>query len=193
MKSLYSQLVIPEGDKATSITEKEGEFIYDFLQKNQITKTLEVGFAYGCSTTYIISATNEKHYVIDPFQDSYSNLGLRNIQRLNLEKYLIFIKDFSHYVLPRLAQEGLKINFAFIDGGHKFDDIFIDFYFVDLLLNHNGYVLFHDSWLQSTRLAASWIVKNKKNYCKIKIPIENLVLFRKEGDDDRDWRHFKYF
>lgn len=193
MKSIYQQLEIPEKDKSTSITKEEAEFIYSFLKKNKVKNTLEIGFAYGCSTAYIISATKDKHYTIDPFQHSYSNLGLKNIQSLELGKYLIFENDFSHNVLPKLLKKGIKINFAFIDGGHKFDDIFIDFYFVDLLLNYNGYVLFHDSWMRSTQHVISWIKNNKKNYRIIKTPIKNLILVQKKEDDNRNWYHFKGF
>ncbi|MGF1559026.1 MAG: hypothetical protein ACFCUL_08055, partial [Flavobacteriaceae bacterium] len=60
----------------------------------------------------------------------------------------------------QLLLEELRIDFAFIDGGHKFDDIFIDFYYIDLLLNIEGYVLFHDSWMRSTQHVISWIKNN---------------------------------
>jgi len=87
----------------------------------------------------------------------------------------------------------MKIDFAFIDGGHKFDEIFLDFYYVDLLLNQNGYVLFHDAWMRSTQMVASWIRNNKVNYALIKTPMENLILFQKTGKDNREWYHFKEF
>ncbi|PIN91104.1 hypothetical protein COU57_01985 [Candidatus Pacearchaeota archaeon CG10_big_fil_rev_8_21_14_0_10_32_14] len=193
MKSLYDQLDIPKNDKQTSITREEARFIYNFLTKNNIKKTLEVGFAYGCSASYIISATKDKHYVIDPFQNKYSYLGIKNLKKLKLDNPLIFKGDYSHNVLPRLLKDGVKINFAFIDGGHKFDDIFIDFYYIDLLLNKNGFVLFHDAWLMSTQHVISWIKNNKENYMILKTPVENLILVQKRGDDDRKWYSFNGF
>lgn len=193
MTAIYQQLEIPEKNKSTSITKLEAEYIYDFLKEKNIKNTLEVGFAYGCSTAHIISATKSKHYVIDPFQESYSNLGMRNIEKLQLKKFLIFENDFSHNILPKLLKNNIKIDFAFIDGGHKFDEIFIDFYYVDLLLNQNGYVLFHDSWMRSTQYVASWIKNNKKNYKILKTPIKNLILIQKLGKDNREWYHFKGF
>ena len=193
MGTLYQQLNIPKKHRTTSIKEDEAEFICNFLKKNKIKKTLEVGFAYGCSTAYIISATKDKHYVIDPCQKSYLNLGLKNIENLKLDKYLIFENDFSHNALPKLLKKGIKLNFAFIDGGHKFDDTFIDFYFIDLMLNNNGYVLFHDSWMRATQYVASWIKNNKKNYKFIKTPIKNFILVKKIREDNRKWHHFNGF
>lgn len=193
MKSIYHQIEIPEETKATSITEKEAQFIFDFLIEKKINKTLEVGFAYGCSGSHILSATKDTHYAIDPFQDAYQNLGLKNIETLGLSEHLHFMREYSHSALPKLFEQGVKVNFAFIDGGHRFDDIFIDFYYVDLMLNQNGYVLLHDSWMRSTRWAASWIKNNKKNYKRIKTPINNLIMFQKVGEDNRTWYHFKGF
>ncbi len=193
MESIYKKLVIPEQYAPAPIKKDEAEWIYSFLKKRHIKKTLEVGFSFGCSAAYIISATHSRHYVIDPYQHVYKNLGLKNIKRLGLSKYLIFEKDFSHNALPRLLGKGVKIDFAFIDGGHKFDEIFIDFYYIDSLLNNNGYVLFHDTWMRSTQLVASWIKKNKPNYKQIKIPTRNMVMFQKIAVDKRLWYHFKEF
>jgi len=200
---IYEKLIIPDGHRPASIKKKEAEFIYSFLKEKKITATLETGFAYGCSAAYIISATKSKHYAIDSSQyqyvtdssQSYSSceLGLKNIKKLKLDKYLKFENDFSHNVLPRLFAEGVKIDFAFIDGGHMFDDIFLDFYYIDLLLNQNGYVLFHDSWMRSTQMVVSWIKNNKLNYNLIKIPFKNLIMFQKKGKDNRNWYHFKEF
>src|SRR4030043_1920592 len=164
MNSIYEKLEIPERDIYTSITKEEGEYIYQLLKDKNLKNTLEVGFAYGCSAAYILTATKSLHYAMDPFQEQYNNLGLKNIKRLILDKYLKFEKDFSHNVLPELLKKNVKIDFAFIDGDHKFDSIFVDFYYIDLLLNNNGYVLFHDTWMRTTQHILSWIKNNKKKY-----------------------------
>ena len=87
----------------------------------------------------------------------------------------------------------MNFDFAIIDGDHKFDSVFIDFYYADLILNQKGYVLFYDSWMQSIQTVCSWIKNNKKNYKLIKIPINNLIMFQKMGIDNRKWSHFKSF
>jgi len=194
MENLFEQLEIPKDDEGTSIKKYEAEFIYNFLHEKGIKNTLEIGFAYGCATAYIISATRNNHYVIDAFQEQiFSNAGLINMERLKLKEFLSFEHDFSHFALPKLVKKGIKVDFAFIDGGHKFDDIFCDFYFIDLLLNSNGYVLFHDAWMRSTQHVVSWIKNNKLNYKIIKVPIKNLILVQKKGEDKRNWYHFNGF
>lgn len=194
MNSLYDKLIIPPDKRYISISEKEGLFLDNFIKKNNIKFSLETGFAYGCSTAFIISATKAWHYAIDPFQETYyNNIGLHNIRTLGLFDYLRFEHDSSQMVLPRLSKIGIKINLALIDGGHKFDNIFIDFFYIDLMLNIGGFVIFHDSWLRSTQYVASWIKTNKKNYALLKVHIKNFIIFRKLEEDDRDYYYFKGF
>lgn len=157
--NIYEKLTIPEKNKSISISKRAGEFIYDFLKKRKLVNTLEIGLAYGSSAAHIISSTHSKHIAIDPFQKDYDYLGIKNLKKLNLHKYLILENDFSHNVLPRFLKENKKIDFAFIDGDHKYDSIFVDFYYVDLLLSDQGFILFDDSWMRSVQLVSSFIKK----------------------------------
>lgn len=191
---ICGKLEIPKKKRHISITKKEAEVIYNFLKSKKITKTLETGFAFGFSAAYIMSATKSIHYAMDPFQKKdYDNLGLKNIKKLGFSKNLKFENDFSHNVLPKLLKEKVKLEFAFIDGGHKFDDTFVDFYYIDLLLKKDGYILFHDAWMRSTQHVVSWIKNNKKNYRFLKTPYKDFILVKKIGEDNRKWYHFKGF
>jgi predicted O-methyltransferase YrrM len=193
MTDIYDQLQIPEENRKTSINREQGEYIFEFLRARSPVRTLETGFAYGCSTAYILSATSGLHIAIDPYQESYKNLGLLNVTRLGLQHRLEFIKLPSHVALPHCLSRGTAIDFAFIDGGHLFDEIFIDWFYIDRLLNMNGYVMFDDSWLQSTQAVASFIRNNRKDYREVTVPVANTYLFEKVGKDQREWSHFTHF
>lgn len=53
----------------------------------------------------------------------------------------------SFVALPQLCSENLKIDFAFIDGYHSFDHVFIDFFYCDQMLREGGLLAFDDaSW-----------------------------------------------
>ncbi len=191
MANIYEKIKVNE---ASSISRESAEFIYSFLLNKKIQKSLETGFGSGVSTAYIMSATNSIHYAIDPNQEkNYSNIGLANIKSLNLNKNLKFFNDYSHNVLPKLHEEGLKIDFAFIDGEHLFEYTMVDFFYIDLMLNENGYVMFDDIWMRSIQLVASFIKNNRDDYRLIDTPIKNLILFQKVGKDKRKWDYFKEF
>lgn len=186
-------LEIPEWDTVSAIKTTEAQFIYDFVKKENLTRTLETGFAFARSSAHIMAASGKEHIAIDPFQSHYGDMGLKNIEKLGLTDKLIFKPDFSHNVLPALLKENKKFDFIFIDGDHKFDGILIDFYYSNLLLENNGYVLMHDTWMRSTRLVEKFIQKNLKNYRYVKTPLRNFSLFQKLEDDKRDGMFFSEF
>ncbi|MDB5103765.1 MAG: O-methyltransferase, family 3 [Fibrobacteres bacterium] len=189
----YEDLDIPAADQGTAISRAEAEFLHGLVARLKPAATLEVGMGYGCSAAYIISGAGVTHYAMDPLQSDYQGLGLRNVAKLGLDGYMKFFPEFSHAALPRLAAEGVKVDFAFIDGGHRFDDIFIDFYYAELLLRDGGHICLHDAWMRSTQTVASWVRRNKKNFVQVPTPMKNLILFRKRGEDDRAWNHFRGF
>ncbi len=192
-KEINSKLVIPSSDSASPVKTEEAAFIYNFIKERELKKTLEVGFAYAKSASHIIAATESAHIACDPFQDHYQNLGLENIKTLGLDGLLDFRNDFSHNVLPELLKQEKLFEFIFIDGDHKFDGELIDFYYADLLLEENGFVLLHDTWMRSTALVSAFIKTNRKNYKEIPTGLRNLALYQKVGKDERDGMHFKEF
>ncbi|MFP4059158.1 MAG: class I SAM-dependent methyltransferase [Bacteroidales bacterium] len=187
------KLVIPDWDKVSPIKEEEARFIYDFVKKHQLKRTLETGFAFARSASHIIAASESMHISIDPFQFRYKNYGINNIEKLGLKDYLDLRADYSHNILPQLLQEKRSFDFIFIDGDHKFDGILVDFYYAAMLLEKGGYVLLHDTWMRSTRLVMSFIKKNRKDFQKIHTPLRNFSLYQKIGDDKRDGMFFKEF
>ena len=133
------------------------------------------------------------HIAIDPFQENYKNLGLENLRKIGLDEKLDFRSDYSHNVLPELSRQGKKFDFIFIDGDHKFDGMLVDFYYSDLLVNSEGFILFHDTWMRSTRLVERFIKTNRSDYMHIKTPLRNFTLFQKVGQDKRDGMYFREF
>lgn len=178
-----------------SVSEAEGRFIHNLIKEHRLNVTLEIGLGYGASAVSIMSAYNGRHTCIDPYQQkNYQNSGLKNIEALGYYDRVDFYEDRSHNVLPRLYAERKVFDFIFIDGDHRFDSIFIDFYYADLLLSKNGYILFHDSWMRSTQLVASYIRRNRSNYAQIRGAGLNLILFQKSDKAPiSSWDDFNEF
>jgi predicted O-methyltransferase YrrM len=195
---IYSQLELPV--REVSLFRLQAELIYSILKQTGITKTLEVGFAYGCSAAHIISATDSPHYAIDPFQTKHwDNVGLKNLKTLKLDHHLRFLPDFAHNAMPALLKEGQRFDFILIDGDHRYDGIMNDFFYADKLLNEGGYVMFDDVFLRATQVVRDWILTNRADYMPIDLPndditYQELLLFQKvRGGDERVWDHFVEF
>lgn len=193
-QNINGQITIPEEKSSSPVSESQALKIYEFLKaRPELKDTLEVGFAIGRSAAHIIAATGKHHHIIDPFQEDYGSWGIKNLKKLGLEGHYTLHKQLSHDALPQLLAAGKKFDFIFIDGDHRFDGAFIDFYYSDLLLNPGGYVLLHDTWMRPIRLIMSFINSNRANY-SLKLDEDNLGLYQKvSATDKRDGMHFKEF
>lgn len=180
-----------------SISDCEGIALFKTIQQNSFKKTLEIGFAYGVSSFYIMSANIDvPHIVIDPFQSKYFNMeGMQNIKKIGYSKRLQWLNESSHTALPKILHQNKKFDFIFIDGGHLFDQIFIDFFFSDLLIEKKGYIVFHDSDnLPAVQKMEKWISLNKESYCRMPSENKNLSFFKKVGlERTKKYDHYEDF
>jgi hypothetical protein len=83
---------------------------------------------------------------IDPAQhdDSWQGGGLHNVRRAGFADRYQFHEATSQQVLPKLVEEGTRIQFAFLDGWHTFDHTLVDFFYVDAMLEVGGIVVLDD-------------------------------------------------
>jgi predicted O-methyltransferase YrrM len=148
-----------EGNTVTvhgHIHPEQGERLYSLALSTQPKTTLEVGMAYGLSSLYICRALGDsggqKHIVIDPNESSvYRQLGMWNLQCAGYGDLTELYEERSEECLPRLVQQGVQLDFAFIDGWHTFDYTLVDFYFIHRMLRVDGIVVFHDCQLPAIR------------------------------------------
>jgi predicted O-methyltransferase YrrM len=184
-------------DGITKISIDQGAQINRIIRQSHICKSLEVGFAYGFSTIWILdglrSRPNSRHVAIDPFEiTAWGGVGLQQLKRLSVGPSFQWMNDQSIHALPRLIKTGDKFDFIFIDGNHRFDDVLVDFYLSDQLVSPGGLIIFDDLWMPSVRTAISFILTNR-SYKVVPQPIQNMMVLEKLADDNRDWRHFERF
>lgn len=151
---------------------EEGRFLEQLVADVKPSVSLEVGLAYGISTLFICKGLetvhNPRHIVIDPNQlqsrgthDCYEGIGLHNLQKAGYERMIEFHPLPSYLALPALVGQGVRVDFAFIDGWHTFDFASVDFFYVDLLLRPGGVVVIDDTDFPSVWKLARYIVTNR--------------------------------
>lgn len=126
----------------------------------------EVGLAYGMSTLYILDAMQSyggRLIGMDPAQGdgTWRGGGLHNVNRAGFSDRYDFHAEPSQIVLPRLAAEGTRLQFAFLDGWHTFDHTLVDFFYVDQMLDVGGIVVVDDVGYPSLRRLSRFIVTNR--------------------------------
>jgi predicted O-methyltransferase YrrM len=134
----------------SGISRSEGEFLSKIISRDpKITRTLEIGCAFGISSLFICSATKERgqsrHSIIDPFQNSqWHGIGIANLRRCGLS-FFDLIEKPSEFALPALAEkEPGTFDFVFIDGWHTLDHTLLDLFFADRLVRIGGYIVIDD-------------------------------------------------
>lgn len=193
MPEVRANIKLPENIRSSAVKFSEGEYLHELVRANGFRKTLETGFGLGVSAASIMTASRGRHVAIDPFQADYDNCGLKNLERLGLTESLEFYADYSHIVLPRLLGQGRTFEFIFIDGDHKFDGQFVDFYYAASLIEQGGFIVLHDTWMRGTSYLISYVRANRKDFEPVPQSLRNIAVFRKRGADRRDWLHFEGF
>ncbi len=148
-----------------SFTPKEqGEYLQRLVAATSARVTLEVGFAYGISTLFICEALQRqggsRHYVIDPYQQQWKNVGIKNVEEAGYESLVDFFPEQSFEVLPRLLRDGVKIDFAYIDTTKVFDHVLVDCFFVFRLLRVGGLFALDDCTFPGLRKLARMLAQD---------------------------------
>jgi predicted O-methyltransferase YrrM len=159
-------------------------------------RTLEVGMAYGVSTLAICAEHEARgdgsHIAIDPLQSTRQlGIGVLNVQRAGVAERVQVLEERSDVALPRLRAEGMRLDFALIDGRHQFDAVLVDFFYADLMLEKGGVIALHDTWLPSIKQVARYVRRNRA-YDLIGGD-RAMALLQKRDDDRRHWSHHRDF
>ena len=147
-----------------SVGRPAGEALRDVAIAEGAARTIEVGLALGISALFLCQAVLERggrHVAIDPFQrESWNGAGLRALHDAGVEEVVEVIEEESQLALPRLVAEGRRFDFAFIDGDHRFEGVFLDLYYMTRLLEPGGLMVVDDVWMPSVRMAIAYVERN---------------------------------
>ena len=170
IEAAYSRGAVPalEGDPISlaphSLDQHAGEALRDLAIAEAAEHTTEVGLALGTSALFICEAVlprRGRHLAIDPFQrESWKGAGLRTLRDAGVEELVEVVEEESQLALPRLVAEGRRFDFAFIDGDHRFEGVFVDLYFMTRLVEPGGLVVVDDMWMPSVRTAVAYVERN---------------------------------
>ena len=145
----------------------DADILRDTLVAHDVHVAVEVGLAYGSSALAIGEAlllaggTAVSHIVIDPFQASaYDSVGRDALNAAGLADQTTFLGEASSIVLARLAGEGLTVDAAFVDGSHRFHEVFVDLYFLRKLVRPGGLIVLDDAAWPSVATALRYFDLN---------------------------------
>jgi predicted O-methyltransferase YrrM len=153
--------------ETVSLPERDCDLLRDLLVAEGAESVIEVGLAYGRSALAIgealvaVDAARPLHLVIDPFQvTEWSNVGWQLLQSAGLDKIARLVQQPSSLALPQLVAQGLVADAAFVDGSHRFHEVFVDLYFLRTIVRAGGIIVLDDHNRPSVRTAAHYFEVN---------------------------------
>jgi predicted O-methyltransferase YrrM len=158
----------PERDFYTvTLPERDCDLLRDLLIAEGARTVVEVGLAYGSSALAIgealltVDSPHPRHIVIDPFQQpAFSNVGWDLLCSAGLDPIATLMTTPSSNALPRLVAEGVIADAAFVDGSHRFHEVFVDLYFLRKIVRPGGLIVLDDDWTPSVRTAVRYYERN---------------------------------
>ena len=154
------------GDFATvTLPERDCNAIRDLLIAERPGTIIEIGLAYGSSALAIgealISVGGDRHVILDPFQDSgFHDAGWEVVRSVQLDGVAVLLRERSQIALPRVAAEGMSADAAFVDGSHVFHNVFVDLYYLQMIVRPGGLVVLDDYWWPGVATAARYFETN---------------------------------
>ncbi|WP_232662595.1 class I SAM-dependent methyltransferase [Pseudonocardia sp. TRM90224] len=143
------------------------DLVRDILVAEGVSRVVEIGLAYGSSALAIgealvtVGGESPTHLIIDPFQATeYGGVGWRQLQDAGLDTIATLVEQPSSAALPGLVADGFTTDAAFVDGSHRFHEVFLDLYYLRKIVVPGGLVLLDDHWWPSVRSAARYYVTN---------------------------------
>jgi predicted O-methyltransferase YrrM len=150
-----------------SVPQRDCDLLRDLLIAEQVGAVVEVGLAYAASALAIgealisAGASSPQHVAIDPFQDTaWSDAGWQLLCAAGLDPIVRLMRQPSSLALPELLAEGFVADAAFVDGSHRFHEVFVDLYFLRKIVRPGGVIVMDDNHWPSVRTAAHYFELN---------------------------------
>lgn len=150
-----------------TVPERDCDALRDLLVNEGVGTVVEVGLAYGRSALAIgealltVDARRPLHVIIDPLQATeWSNAGWQMLRSAGLDAIARLVLEPSSLALPRLVAEGVAADAAFVDGSHRFHEVFVDLYFLRKIVRPGGLIVLDDHWWPSVRTAERYFEVN---------------------------------
>jgi predicted O-methyltransferase YrrM len=144
---------------------RDCDILRDLLITERVRTVVEIGLAYGSSALAIgealAEAPNPQHLIIDPYQhDAFTDVGWDLLREAGLEPTTTLYATPSSVALPQLIAAGTTADAAFVDGSHRFHEVFLDLYYLRKIVRPRGLIVLDDDWAPSVRSATRYYERN---------------------------------
>jgi Methyltransferase domain len=156
-----------DGDfERVSLPSFDSDVLRDLLLAERPSTVIEIGLAYGSSAlaiaeALVLAGSDEARLVIiDAYQRQFHGSGWDAIVEAGLTDLCSLIEERSQVAMPRLLEDGVLAEAAFVDGSHVFHNVFVDLFYLRELVRPGGLVVMDDCDFPSVETAARYFEIN---------------------------------
>ena len=170
----------------SNISLNEGIELYKIIKKYKPKNLVEIGFAVGISTLFMLCAleSNAELISVDPYQKiQWDKFGLINVDNIlkeqNLPKTIHkFIEDYSNNFFTNTNK---SFDLVFIDGDHSYQGTMIDLIGANKVLKKNGLMIIDDVIHNDVKNALNNFLKKNNNFEKINVDLATMNFYIKKN------------
>jgi hypothetical protein len=144
-------------DRPTALAGLHLHWLFQILRSEAVRDSLEVGFGLGISGAALFHAGVETHIAIEKSTDRLAVAEANIAKARQAHQHFRLLQGRSDRWLPALVEEGVAVDLLLVDGGHRFDDVFIDAHYAQKLVRPGGILLLDDCGLNGVRAVTNWI------------------------------------
>jgi predicted O-methyltransferase YrrM len=187
-----------------AINATQGQALRDWVVKEKAAHTIEIGLAWGIGALHICEGLlvngdqNAHHTALDPYQSTdFKGCGLQLLEEAGVAHMIEHYAEESQIALPRFVNEERHFDFAFVDGSHLFDRVFLDLAYLGRLIRPEGAIFADDYQAPAVAKAVSFCVKNLEWNIEETAPSDKdhqwVVLRTPREPTPRSYPHFVDF
>lgn len=151
-----------------AITVEESHALEKWIVSEKAQTSIEIGLAFAISSLAICRGLlsseqidSPRHLVIDPHQvNGFKSCGLQILEDAGIIELIDFHDEESQTLLPRLVSQQRSFDFAFVDGSHLFENVFLDLIFLGRLVKPGKAIFVDDYQLPAIKRAVSFCTSN---------------------------------
>ena len=167
--------------KSALLGKEHAQLLFRLVNRFQPKTIIELGTSLGLSSAYLASAC--KHAMVHTFEGSpeISKLAQNNLKHLNLKNIKLHTGPFD-LELPKLLDAIDSIDFAFIDGNHKYEPT-LKYFNLLLQKSHPKSIFVFDDIYWSEGMTKAWkeIIAQPEVTVSIDLYRMGIVFFRTES------------
>ena len=161
-------------------SKKFSQLLFRMVNFYQPKTILELGTSLGITTAYLAAAKNDATVITLEGSAAVASVANESFARLNLNNVKLIEGNFDD-TLPEVNSSLSSIDFAFIDGNHRYQQT-INYFLQILTTSNNDSIIILDDIHWSKEMEAAWhfVQQHEAVTMTIDLFFIGIVLFKKE-------------